>query len=297
MTPQSEIASLSGKTALVTGCNKGLGFQVARQLILSRISHLIITTRDHVKGEAAISALQADPEVVKLVSKTETPTRINWFPLELDDYNSTMSFVAKVEQGVYQLDILILCAGMLQYKFERAKTGHELLMQGNLNCYSNCLIINCLSNLLGVTSRRRQSPAHITVVGSYSMKSSIVNSARGHEKDHLIQYLDTEESYRPLHRYPDSKLMMHVYIHHFAAQTRPCEIIVNTVCPGLVFTDLSMSGPFWLRSLIWASGRVMGHRTVEDGARLIVHAATAIGEESHGKFVQNSCVDRFESSR
>lgn len=144
MTPQSEIASLSGKTALVTGCNKGLGFQVARQLILSRISHLIITTRDHVKGEAAISALQADPEVIKLVSKTETPTRIDWFQLELDDYNSTMSFVAKVEQDVPELDILILCAGMLQYKFERAKTGHELLMQGNCMSLLSGTIFNAI---------------------------------------------------------------------------------------------------------------------------------------------------------
>ena len=125
------------------------------------------------------------------------------------------------------------------------------------------------------------------------MRSNTVKSTRGPRKENLVKYLDTEESYRRLFRYPDSKLMMHVYVHHFAAHAKPREIIVNTVCPGFVATDLSMSGPFWLRSLIWVLGRVRGHRTVEDGAQLIV-AATSIGEESHGNFVQNGFVDRFE---
>lgn len=120
---------LSGKTALVTGCNKGLGFEVARQLILLKVSRLIITTRDRSKGEAAIAALRADPQVAQIYSH-QTPIRIEWFQLELDDYKSAITFVRKIQRDISELDILILSAGMLQLEFQRAKTGHEVLMQG-----------------------------------------------------------------------------------------------------------------------------------------------------------------------
>ncbi|KAJ5329817.1 hypothetical protein N7452_010207 [Penicillium brevicompactum] len=270
-------ADLSGKAALVTGCNKGLGFEVARQLILLKVSRLIITTRDKPKGEAAIAALRADPEVAKLDSH-QTPIRIEWFQLELDDYGSAISFVQEVRRNVPELDILILSAGMYQLKFEMAKTGHEMIMQGmviwrswgmssdvvKVNCYTNCLILLNFLPLLRVTSQKRKSPSRVTVVGSFTMRSTFVKSSRIPGNQSLIEYLDTKESHQRLLRYPDSKFLMHVFVQQLATVANPTEVIINTVCPGVVMTDILASGSILARTLMWAQWLSMG-RTVEEG--------------------------------
>lgn len=307
LNPTPPVATeLSGKTALVTGGNKGLGFEVARQLILLKVSRLMITTRDKSKGEAAIAALRADPEVAEIDSH-QTPILIEWFQLELDDYGSTISFVQEVRRNVPELDILILSAGMYQLEFEMAKTGHEMIMQGmfiwlswgmsselaKVNCYTNCLILLDLLPLLRATSQKQKSPSRVTVVGSFTMRSTFVKSSRIPENQSLIEYLDTKESHRRLLRYPDSKFLMHVFVHQLATIANPAEVIVNTVCPGVVMTDILASGSILARALMWAQWLSMGH-TVEKGGGLIIHAATALGEDSHGQFIQNGRVDRFE---
>lgn len=126
-----EATDLRGKTAIVTGCNKGLGFEVARQLILLKCSRLIITTRNETKGKATIAALRADPEVTKIDFIYRTPTHIECFELELGDYESGVAFVRKVQMKVPELDILILSAGVYRKEFEKTRSGHEMMMQGN----------------------------------------------------------------------------------------------------------------------------------------------------------------------
>ncbi|KAJ5349122.1 hypothetical protein MYU51_011967 [Penicillium brevicompactum] len=288
LNPTPPVATdLSGKTALVTGCNKGLGFEVARQLILLKVSRLIITTRDKPKGEAAIAALRADPEVAKLDTR-QTPIRIEWFQVELDDYGSAISFVQEVRRNVPELDILILSAGMYQLEFEMAKTCHEMIMQ--VNCYTNCLILLNLLPLLRATSQKRNSPSRVTVVGSFTMRSTFVKSSRIPGNQSLIEYLDTRESHQRLLRYPDSKFLMHIFVQHLATVANPTEVIINTVCPGVVMTDILASGSILARALMWAQWLSMG-RSVEKGGGLIIHAATALGEDSHGQFIQNGQVD------
>lgn len=50
---------LSGKTAIITGANSGIGLECARQLLDLGLSKLIIAVRDEVKGDAARKALAA----------------------------------------------------------------------------------------------------------------------------------------------------------------------------------------------------------------------------------------------
>ena len=127
---KAESTDLTGKTALVTGGNKGLGYEVARQLLLLRVSRLIITTQDEAKGQAAIAALRADPEVIKISDASKDSSKVEWFELNLEDYYAGVSFVRKVQRDLRELDILIFSAGLRQFEFERAKSGHEMMMQG-----------------------------------------------------------------------------------------------------------------------------------------------------------------------
>lgn len=52
-------ADLSGKTALVTGANQGIGFEISDQLVALNIGKLILGVRDEAKGQAAADKLKA----------------------------------------------------------------------------------------------------------------------------------------------------------------------------------------------------------------------------------------------
>ncbi len=83
------------RTALVTGANRGIGYEIARQL--ARLDmRVILTARDPAKGEAAARALAADGEVV-------------FAPCDVSDETSIRS-LANLTGGV---DVLVNNAGIL----------------------------------------------------------------------------------------------------------------------------------------------------------------------------------------
>lgn len=117
---------LAGKTVIVTGGNSGLGWEFARQALVLNASRVIITTRTEAKGRAAIAALRNDPEV----KSTNSTAKLEFFDLDLDDYDSGQQFVQKVKDEVPELDILLCNGGVNFFKYQTSKSGHERIMQG-----------------------------------------------------------------------------------------------------------------------------------------------------------------------
>lgn len=118
--------SLAGKTVIVTGGNSGLGWEFARQALVLNASRVIITTRTEAKGCAAIAALRNDPEV----KSTNSMAKLEFFDLDLDDYDSGQEFVQKVKDEVPELDILLCNGGVNFFNYQTSKSGHERIMQG-----------------------------------------------------------------------------------------------------------------------------------------------------------------------
>ncbi|NMF63907.1 short-chain dehydrogenase [Brasilonema octagenarum UFV-E1] len=88
------------KIALVTGANKGLGFEISRQLAKQGIT-VLIGARDETKGKEAAEKLQAEGFDVQSIKLDVTDT-------------STIETVAKtVEEKFAKLDILVNNAGIL----------------------------------------------------------------------------------------------------------------------------------------------------------------------------------------
>jgi NAD(P)-dependent dehydrogenase (short-subunit alcohol dehydrogenase family) len=118
--------SLAGRTVLVTGGNSGLGLEFAPQVLVLNASRIIITVRSQAKGDTAIATLRADPAV----RATNPDAKLEYFVLDLDNYESGLEFVRKVFADVSVLDILICNAGTNFLNYETSKSGHERLMQG-----------------------------------------------------------------------------------------------------------------------------------------------------------------------
>jgi len=117
---------LTGKTAIVTGGNAGLGFEAARQYLALGAARVIIAARSPAKGKEAVAALKAD----LTVQKVNPNAVVEAFHLDLDDFRSGADFVRKVKCEVPELDILLNNGGICLLNYQESASGHERVMQG-----------------------------------------------------------------------------------------------------------------------------------------------------------------------
>lgn len=89
--------NLSGKTAVVTGCNSGIGFETMRVLAL-RGAHVIGTARTIEKGREACSQVKGKATPVVL---------------ELTDFASVVACANAIRAVTTKIDMLILNAGII----------------------------------------------------------------------------------------------------------------------------------------------------------------------------------------
>jgi NAD(P)-dependent dehydrogenase (short-subunit alcohol dehydrogenase family) len=89
------------KTALITGANRGIGFEVARQLA-EKAFHVFLAARHREAGEKAVAALQKDGVKVCFVA------------LDVGDPNSIKRATQEVGVTVDHLDVLVNNAAILE---------------------------------------------------------------------------------------------------------------------------------------------------------------------------------------
>jgi NAD(P)-dependent dehydrogenase (short-subunit alcohol dehydrogenase family) len=100
--------NLSGKTAVITGCNSGIGLETMRVLAL-RGAHVIGTARTLEKGQQACAQIKG----------RATPVL-----LELSDFTSVVACAEAIRKLSASIDMLILNAGIVVPKW-RAVNGIE----------------------------------------------------------------------------------------------------------------------------------------------------------------------------
>ena len=103
----TDLPDLSGRTAVVTGANSGIGRAAAQELARAG-AHVVLAVRDTAKGEAAAAGMPGDVE-----------TRA----LDLADLDSVRAFASAWEGD---LDLLVNNAGIMAVPAGRTKDGFEL---------------------------------------------------------------------------------------------------------------------------------------------------------------------------
>jgi len=88
------------RVAVVTGANRGIGFEVCRQLARRGI-RVVLTSRDPAKGKAAVGKL------------ADEGLKADYHRLEVTDAKSISSLIAFLEQQYGRADILVNNAGVL----------------------------------------------------------------------------------------------------------------------------------------------------------------------------------------
>ena len=195
---------------LITGANKGIGFEMARQL--ARLGHeVVVTARDPQKGEAAVRALKSESLATSFVS------------LDIADEKSLEAAAQRVQRSFGKLDVLINNAAILM-KEDRS------LVRNDWSLIEHTIYINATAHL-NVT--RKFLPL-MSAGGRIIMTSSGGGSMT-----------DTVEGWSPA--YCISKSLLNAITRHLAHELESRGISVNAVCPGWVKTD--MGGPSAPRSV------------------------------------------------
>lgn len=152
---------LTGRIAIVTGANVGLGLATAVHLAHLNPARLILACRSLDKGNAALAMIKH--KVPNFKGELEV------WQLDLGSFKSVLAFGDRVNQ-LDRLDILCQNAGVATMKFSRTDDGFETTTQ--VNDLSTGLLALLALPLLNKTLKMTPIPTsadfkpHLTIVSS-----------------------------------------------------------------------------------------------------------------------------------
>lgn len=239
---------MSQKIALITGANRGIGFETARQLGKQGIK-VLIGARSEEKGLEAESALKNEGLDVEYIG------------IDVDNAASHASAAAEIEEKYGKLDILINNAGIfLSEEFDAdgapvpaSKVSQETIRKTFDTNFFNTIAVT--QELLPLVKKSEE--------GRIVFLSSLLGSLGEHSDPNSVIY-----NYK-VPAYNISKTALNGYVVHLAHELKDTNIKVNTAHPGSVVTDMNANGEI----------------PVEEGAKTSVDLATLPADGFSGKFI------------
>jgi NAD(P)-dependent dehydrogenase (short-subunit alcohol dehydrogenase family) len=253
---------LDGRTALVTGANRGLGRSIAVQLA-QRGAHVIMACRTGI------------PEAGEEVRRESGSRAVEMRSLDLADLRSVVSFCAELARDGEQVDVLVLNAGVVPRDARPSAQGFELMFG-----------VNYLANVALV---ERMLAAGILRTGGAQRPRIVFVSSESHRGAGPVDFakLGRFESYGGMGGvkvYGYSKLLLNVYAAHLSRRLGDAAA-VHSCCPGAVNTDIAREAPGWVKPVL---GRVMQYyfRPADEAAEsvMVLSCARAYGTTT-GKYV------------
>lgn len=266
-------ANLSGRTAIITGSNTGLGYEAAVQLLALNLSHMILAVRSLDKGEHAASQLRQQ------YPKAE----IEVWQLEMSSYESIRAFAGRVETQPWRPDIVILNAGVIGLNYDTVKsTGHEQTVQ--INYLSTVLLAILLLPILKAKRPDSSHPAHLSIISA-----ALTHAARFPHRDAnpILPAFDDPKTYNAREQYMSSKVLVQMLFWKLIDYVSPDDVIFNLADPAWCKgTDLHRDATGGARIGVKAFGALTG-RSLKVGASCYVDAVVNKDKESHGCFLMS----------
>lgn len=296
--------SFAGRTVLITGSNTGLGLAAARHYLALGASHIIMGVRSLTKGEAARAQLETE---TKVVGQEQKGGVISVLQLDMSDFASIQRFVQRVEREFDRLDVAVLNAGLLNkvYKASPGEEGWEETIQ--VNALGTVLLAALLLPFMKRTRAMMElDPAdapqqlpHLVLVTSefhgFVDRAMLPDRVDGGD---IIAQLSarSKDAFDGRMQYSLSKFLLMCALEPLARLSgwggenaingSEPDVVVISCCPGLCKSDLTRSFDEWYIRYSEALIGGLISRTTEDGARVLVSAAT-VGKEGNGGYWKN----------
>ena len=241
----TEGMDLTGKIAVVTGCNSGIGFETMRVLAL-RGAYVIGTGRTLEKADAA----------TKKVIGLTTPVQ-----LELSDFESVVACAEAIRSLRSPIDMVICNAGMRGS--DERETVYGLEKHFVVNHLGHFIFVNRLLDRLFLAWQGR-----VVVVGSRA-------AYRGAPEDGIrFGDLRFAQNYSASLAYAHSKLANALFSLELARLLKGTRITSNSLHPGVIDTNITRNISPILRTGFGLWTKISG-KTVEQGAATSCHVATS----------------------
>lgn len=220
------------RTAIVTGANRGIGREIARQLALHGY-RVIFTSRDPLTGAGSLEKLKQE-------LGPSMPGELVYHSLDVTDASSIKNLHAFVTTQYGAADALVNNAAILLDQYGRIlHTSPEIFRQTmDANCFGPLLL--CQTFIPEMLKR------------SYGR---VVNVSSG--AGQIDDMVDDMTAYRL------SKLALNGLTRILADSLRGTNVLVNAACPGWVHSD--MGGPQAPRTPAEGASGIVWLATLPDG--------------------------------
>jgi NAD(P)-dependent dehydrogenase (short-subunit alcohol dehydrogenase family) len=232
------------RVALVTGANRGIGLETARQLA-GRGFTVLLGSRDLGRGREAARSLSGDGAVVVPVQ------------LDVTDCRSVRAARDAIERDHRVLDLLVNNAGAFTGATATTTSASDMRLQFEVNVFGVVTMIRAMLPLIARSSSGR-------IVNVSSTTASLGLTAGG---------VDLPGDADVRLAYASSKAALNMltiqYGRAFARDESLRGIKINSATPGYTATDMNAR---------------RGTRRVDEGARIIVELATLPDDGPSGGF-------------
>ncbi|MFD3418769.1 oxidoreductase [Streptomyces decoyicus] len=236
----SHIPDQTGRSAVITGANSGLGYATARELARHG-ARVLLACRDEGRGRAALDRL-----------RSEVPTAEAEFRrLDLADLSSVRDFAATLDDfDGDRLDLLINNAGVMALPYRTTADGFE--MQFGTNHLGHFALTGLLM------------PKLLATPGARVVTVSSMLHALG-DLDHTD--LNSARSYRRWIAYGRSKSANLLFVHELTRRLAAAgsQVVAAAAHPGYASTNLMTAG-------VRMEGRSSAEQIIDLGTRLIAQS-------------------------
>lgn len=273
---QTTIESFAGRNIIVTGATSGIGLEAVIKFAELGASKVIMTARDLKKGQMVKS------DIEKRTGKTD---QLELWELDMNSYDSIVAFANRAA-ALDHLDVVVLNAGLHNATFKSTDLGYEEDIQ--VNAISTTLLAVLLLPKLKQSPRPYGKIPVLSLVNS-GLHQRVKVKPEAVQSPKILDFYNKPEGFSPSHYYSVSKLFLMYATTQLAAETSSGDVIITSVCPGMVATDLARDYKLpGLKIALWLMA-VLLQRTSEQGSRTLV-SGTTLGEKSHGRFWQHDTI-------
>jgi len=246
---KTQIPTLTGKTALVTGANSGLGYEITLALA-EKGAHVIMACRNLDKANQAAANIRKQVANAVLTIKE----------LNLSDLASVRRFATEIQPQLTKLDLLINNAGIMAIPERQTADGFE--MQFGTNHLGHFALTAFLLQPLLATPGAR-----------------VVSVSSGLHENATINFADLmgKQGYDKWKAYGQSKLANLLFAYELQRKfvKAGMQAISVGAHPGYAATNLQSGGESFIERIAMAAGNRLLAQSAAAGALPILYAATA----------------------